>query len=216
MRIAPAIFASAMFLAWASVVAADPAMECSAAASSQVEAAECIAATGDRVDLSVQTALEFAIQSARDLDEVTGRAVSEPALVASQSAWNDYRDQHCAFVGTTYGGGSGTGIAVGSALPVIVPGQVALVVSATIFGLCVFMPPGAVTSFSRQNLPPESWGTSISFFTVVFAVAQTIGPYGAGLAGDYFGNIGVSLLAAAGILLIGAGFALLQRPLPES
>lgn len=108
-----------------------------------------------------------------------------------------------------------TGIAIGSALPVIVPGAFALILSATIFGLCVFIPPGAVTSFSRQNLPSESWGTSISFFTVVFAVAQTIGPYGAGLAGDYFGDIGVSLLAAAGILLIGAGCALLQRPLQE-
>ena len=106
-----------------------------------------------------------------------------------------------------------TGIAVGSALPVLVPGGTALVISATIFGLCVFMPPGAVTSFSRQNLPPESWGASISFFTVVFAVAQTLGPYGAGLLGDMFGDIGVSLLAAAGVLILGAGLALLQRPL---
>ena len=105
------------------------------------------------------------------------------------------------------------GIAVGSALPVIEPGALALILSATIFGLCVFMPPGAVTSFSRQNLSPESWGASISFFTVVFAVAQTVGPYGAGLAGDYFGDIGVSLLAAAGILLLGAAAALTQRPL---
>ncbi len=106
-----------------------------------------------------------------------------------------------------------TGIASGSALPVLIPGAPALILSATIFGLCVFMPPGAVTSFSRQNLPPENWGASISFFTVVFAVAQTVGPYGAGLAGDYFGDIGVSLLAAAGILLLGAAAALMQRPL---
>ena len=48
---------------------------------------------------------------------------------------------------------------------------------------------------------------------MVFAVAQTVGPYGAGLVGDLFGNIGVSLLAAAGLLLIGAAAALLQRPL---
>ena len=105
------------------------------------------------------------------------------------------------------------GIAVGSALPVLVPGGAALVVSATIFGLCVFMPPGAVTSFARQNLPPESWGAAISVFTVVFAVAQTLGPYGAGLIGDYLGDLGGSLLAASGVLLLGAGCALLQRPL---
>lgn len=109
-----------------------------------------------------------------------------------------------------------TGIAVGSALPVLVPGSGALMVSAVIFGLCVFMPPGAVTSFSRQNLPPESWGSAISFFTVVFAVAQTIGPYGAGMIGDLYGDIGISLLAAAGILLTGALLALTQRPLDRS
>jgi predicted MFS family arabinose efflux permease len=109
-----------------------------------------------------------------------------------------------------------TGIALGSALPVLVPGNAMLILSATIFGLCVFMPPGAITSFSRQNLPPESWGAAISFFTVVFAVAQTIGPYGAGLIGDIFGNIGISLLAAAGVLLSGAALALLQRPLLET
>ena len=33
----------------------------------------------------------------------------------------------------------------------------------------------------------------------MFAVAQTAGPYGAGLVGDLSGNIGVSLLAAAAL-----------------
>ncbi|PCH66417.1 MAG: MFS transporter, partial [Rhodobacteraceae bacterium] len=106
-----------------------------------------------------------------------------------------------------------TGIAIGSALPVVLPGGPVLLISAVIFGLSVFMAPGAVTNFTRQNLPPESWGHAISLFTVVFAVAQTLGPYGAGLVGDMFGNIGISLLIAAGLLLIGAAIALLQKPL---
>ena len=50
-------------------------------------------------------------------------------------------------------------------------------------------------------------------FTLVFAVAQTAGPYGAGLVGDLAGNIGVSLMAASGLLLAGAALALCQRPL---
>jgi len=104
-------------------------------------------------------------------------------------------------------------IAVGSALPVVLPNGPVLLISAVVFGLSVFMAPGAVTSFSRQNLPPESWGRAISLFTLVFAVAQTAGPYGAGLVGDLSGNIGTSLLAASGLLLIGAALALLQRPL---
>ncbi|WP_323785682.1 YbfB/YjiJ family MFS transporter [Thalassovita sp.] len=106
-----------------------------------------------------------------------------------------------------------SGIAIGSALPVVLPNGAALLISAVVFGLSVFMAPGAVTNFTRQNLPPESWGRAISLFTVVFAVAQTLGPYGAGLVGDLFGNIGVSLVAAAGLLLIGAVIALLQKPL---
>ncbi|WP_373051236.1 YbfB/YjiJ family MFS transporter [Thalassovita aquimarina] len=106
-----------------------------------------------------------------------------------------------------------TGIAIGSALPVVLPNGAALLVSAVVFGLSVFMAPGAVTNFTRQNLPPESWARAISLFTVVFAVAQTLGPYGAGLVGDLFGNIGVSLVAAAGLLLVGAVIALRQKPL---
>lgn len=106
-------------------------------------------------------------------------------------------------------------IAIGSALPVVLPNGPVLLVSAVVFGLSVFMAPGAVTNFARQNLPPLAWGRAISLFTLVFAVAQTAGPYGAGLVGDLFGNIGISLLAAAGLLLIGAALALLQRPLKQ-
>ena len=106
-----------------------------------------------------------------------------------------------------------TGIALGSALPVLWPTLPGLVVSAVVFGSCVFMAPSAVTNFSRKNLPPESWGSAISLFTVVFAVAQTIGPYAAGALGDLTGSIGTSLLAASAILLAGAAVAALQRPL---
>lgn len=109
-----------------------------------------------------------------------------------------------------------TCIAIGSALPVVLPNGPMLLVSAVVFGLSVFMAPGAVTNFARQNLPPAAWGRAISLFTLVFAVAQTAGPYGAGLVGDLSGNIGVSLLAAAGLLLFGAALALLQRPLQQA
>ena len=106
-----------------------------------------------------------------------------------------------------------TGIACGSALPVLWPTLAGLVLSALVFGGSVFMAPGAVTNFTRQNLPPEAWGAAISLFTVVFAVAQTAGPYAAGLVGDLTGSIGNALLAASGLLLCGAVLALMQRPL---
>lgn len=109
-----------------------------------------------------------------------------------------------------------TAIAAGSALPVVLPQGPVLLVSAVIFGLSVFMAPGAVTSFVRQNLAADAWGRAISLFTLVFAIAQTVGPYGAGLLGDLAGSIGVSLLAASGILLSGAALALSQRPLQRA
>lgn len=108
-----------------------------------------------------------------------------------------------------------TCIAIGTALPVLLSGGPALLISAVIFGLSVFMAPGAVTNFARQNLPPNSWGRAIGLFTVVFAVAQTAGPYAAGVVGDLFGNIGISLLAASALLLVGAALSLLQRPLAD-
>ena len=104
-------------------------------------------------------------------------------------------------------------IAFGSALPVLLPHNFTLLASAIIFGSSVFMAPGAVTNFTRQNLPAASWGRAVSLFTVVFAIAQTLGPYGAGLLGDAFGDIGFSLLAAAALLMLGAFAALWQKPL---
>jgi len=104
-------------------------------------------------------------------------------------------------------------IAVGSALAVVLPKGPVLLVSAVVFGLSVLMGPGATTNFVRKNLPPHAWGRAMSVFTLVFAVAQIAGPYGAGLVGDLSGSIGISLLAAAGLLLVGAVAALLQRPL---
>jgi predicted MFS family arabinose efflux permease len=106
-----------------------------------------------------------------------------------------------------------TGIAIGSALPVVLPSGPALLISAVVFGVSVFMAPGAVTNFTRKNLLPEQWAPAISLFTVVFAIAQTLGPYGAGLVGDLYDNIGVSLLVAAGLMLAAAGVSLLQKPL---
>lgn len=104
-------------------------------------------------------------------------------------------------------------VAVGTALPVVLPKGPVLLVSAVVFGISVFMQPGAGTNFVRQNLPPQAWGSAMSLMTLIFAVTQIAGPYGAGLVADRFGDIGISLLAAAGVLLIGAALVLLQRPL---
>ncbi len=91
---------------------ADPATECGG--SSQVEIGTCVADTLQKVDATVEIYLGFAMRSAEELDEATGRAVAVVALEASQAAWEAYRDAHCDYVGATFGGGSGTGIGINS------------------------------------------------------------------------------------------------------
>lgn len=91
---------------------ADPATECGG--SSQVEIGACVADTLQRVDATIEIYLGFAMSAAKELDKVTGRSVTLEALEASQSAWTAYRDAHCQYVGSTFGGGSGTGIGINS------------------------------------------------------------------------------------------------------
>ena len=91
---------------------ADPATECGG--SSQVEIGACVADTLQRVEATIEMYFGFAMGSAEELDNVTERVVTVPALEASQAAWSAYRDAHCDYVGATFGGGSGTRIAIDS------------------------------------------------------------------------------------------------------
>lgn len=93
---------------------ADPSLECSIASGSQVETGTCLEAMTKSADAAMEAALVFARNSAKALDEATGRTVVIPALEAGQTAWSQYRDKHCEYVGSTFGGGSGTGIAIQS------------------------------------------------------------------------------------------------------
>lgn len=89
---------------------ADPVFECYG--SNQIEISNCLAETETRANAAVQSAYEFARSAAEELDSITERTVAVPALEASQAAWEAYRDSQCEYVGTTFGGGSGTGIAI--------------------------------------------------------------------------------------------------------
>ena len=102
-------------------------------------------------------------------------------------------------------------IAVGTSIPVLFPRFIGLIVSAVIFGLSVFMAPGAITNFTRKNLHENNWAYSISVFTIIFALAQTIGPFAAGIFGDWLENIGASLLMASLVMIIGAFVAYSQK-----
>lgn len=91
---------------------ADPIMECGNQFGSQVEIGDCLADVEQNVDATMEIVLGFTMESARELDAITEREVVVPALEAGQVAWSAYRDQHCEYVGSTFGGGSGTGAAI--------------------------------------------------------------------------------------------------------
>lgn len=100
--------------------------------------------------------------------------------------------------------------------PVLFPGIAGFAVSSFLFGLAVFMGPGSVTNFGRKNLPRQMWAKSVSLFTVIFAIGQTIGPVAAGAIADMTGDLSTGLLAAGAILLLAAGFAFGQKPISEA
>lgn len=91
---------------------AGPDLECSGG--SQIEISQCVNQALEAVDNAVEVSLGFAMGAAQELDSVTGRDSTVPALEAAQAAWSAFRDAHCEHVGATYGGGSGTGIAIAS------------------------------------------------------------------------------------------------------
>lgn len=91
---------------------ADPTLECGLDAATQVAIGNCLARVEATVDRTVAEALGFAMDAAKSLDTETGRPAAAPALEAGQAAWSAYRDAHCAYVGATWGGGSGEGGAI--------------------------------------------------------------------------------------------------------
>jgi uncharacterized protein YecT (DUF1311 family) len=108
------IVATSFFVVAPSNGSADPTLECSVASSSQIETSACVATAEEKVNASLEAALGFAQTAAEVLDSVTGRENAVPALAASQTGWEAYRDAQCAFVGANFAGGSGTGIAITS------------------------------------------------------------------------------------------------------
>ncbi|MEM1353127.1 MAG: lysozyme inhibitor LprI family protein, partial [Pseudomonadota bacterium] len=63
---------------------------------------------------AMQIMLDAALAQATELDEITGREVAVPALLASQAAWEAFREAECDYAGALFGGGSGTGIGITS------------------------------------------------------------------------------------------------------
>ncbi len=109
-------FCAALLLLPAHMVLADPSLECSVTAGSQVEIADCLVKVEKASEEALGIVLKMARDNATELDMVTERNVALPALDAAQSAWETYRNTTCDYEGALFGGGSGTGIAIQSCL----------------------------------------------------------------------------------------------------
>jgi MFS family permease len=100
--------------------------------------------------------------------------------------------------------------AAGVVIALLGPVSAPVVLSAAVFGLAVFMVPSSVTSLARQALPREAWSVALAAFTIVFALAQFVGPAAAGLIADGPEGLWGALALSAGLLAAGALIALLQ------
>ena len=106
--------------------------------------------------------------------------------------------------------------ALGAAIPILSRSAPAMLISALVFGFAFLNVPAAVTAMIRSSLPRTSWGPSITFFTVLFALGQIAGPALGGTISDRSGSLSSGLAVSFLALAAGAFVSLFQKtPLPE-
>lgn len=96
---------------------------------------------------------------------------------------------------------------VGSLIPLCTSNAVGIVLSAGLFGVAVFIAPSAITVLSRRIMQPGQWAKTITLFTVLFSIGQSIGPVLAGWVADHYSLnscliLGVVVLATAAIVAL--------------
>jgi hypothetical protein len=65
----------------------------------------------------------------------------------------------------------------------------------------------------QHDAAPAAWASGLAAFTIVFACGQIVGPSLMGAVADGAGGLARGLLIHAAALALGAGMAILQRPL---
>jgi predicted MFS family arabinose efflux permease len=100
--------------------------------------------------------------------------------------------------------------AAGTALPLVSHSLGFLLVSAILVGGSFFMAPGAMMALARSTLPPSLWAKAMNLFTFIFAIGQGVGPVAAGWIADRQG-LNTAMAAGAGVLILAAGLAFLQK-----
>ena len=94
-------------------------------------------------------------------------------------------------------------------------GQPVLVVAAAFtFGLCVAGTPTSIAGIVADNLDGRAFGAAFGLLTLVFGLAQVLGPPFAGVMAESTGSFAIPFLIASLVALGGAGcaIALWKRP----
>lgn len=97
--------------------------------------------------------------------------------------------------------------AAASALFVLWPSTLGVVVSAVLFGLCALAVPGIVGAGCGDHFGPVLASSSLGFVTVFFGIGQAAGPYVGGWMADVFGGYTNSYLLSAGVFVVGTVLA---------
>ncbi len=106
----------------------------------------------------------------------------------------------------------------GTLIPLYAPNAAGLLMSATVFGLGLFIAPSSVAVLLRQRMAPANLAKSMTFFTIIFSLGQAIGPVAAGWIGDST-TLSDSLFFGAALLLAASLLPLLgirRAPLPAN
>jgi predicted MFS family arabinose efflux permease len=99
--------------------------------------------------------------------------------------------------------------ALGSALPIIMRSESALLLSVIMVGGSFFMVPASMTALARKTLPQSLWAKAMNMFTMVFAVGQAIGPVLAGWIADTAG-MNQAMFMGALVLMVSSAIGLTQ------
>jgi predicted MFS family arabinose efflux permease len=107
-------------------------------------------------------------------------------------------------------------VALGAAIPLMQPDITTVTLSAIFVGAALFIGPAAMAVLARQSFPAEQWSLAIMAFGVVFAVGQSIGSWGFGIAADALSLDAVLAISSAGLLIAAVLAASHGRGLPPA
>ncbi len=108
----------------------------------------------------------------------------------------------------------GIGGGLSAFLPLLSPSLLVLMISAAGFGVTTMAVYTGVTILLRLHWERPQWTLGVAYATTIFALGQSVGPYGSGLASDVFGP--KASLVWSGVILVAAGcVALWQKPSVE-